>query len=176
MATKASEKPADPKPSNPRARARRTVPPNRSRTTPEAIASWERAHKAVQLRRQGLMWDDIAGQLGYASRSSAYEAARRFMRDYPREDAEALRDMETDRIDQVQTSLWPRVLSGDPRAVEVWTKLSERRSKLMGLDKPERKEVTVLTEDAVDHAIRQAREEMEAKARAAGVEVPQVSV
>lgn len=171
------KKAARPKPDDFHARAKRKVtPPCRSRMTPDAVERWERAHQAVQLRRSGLMWDEIAERCGYSNRGSAYNAAKKFMHDYPREDAEALRDMETDRIDQVQTALWPRVLSGDPRAVEVWTKLSERRSKLMGMDKPERKEVTVLTEDAVDHAIRQAREEMEAKARAAGVEVPQVTV
>jgi hypothetical protein len=156
---------------NPRARGRRTIPPNRSPTRPEAIETWEKARQALQLRRTGMLWDDIAEAVGYKSRSGAYQAVRRFMKEYPREDAESLRDMEADRLDEAQQALWPAVLRGEIRATEVWVKLSERRSRLLGTDKPERKEVTVLTEDVVDKAIREAREEMERAARASGVEV-----
>lgn len=154
-----------------RARARRSVPPNRSRTRPEAIETWEKARQAVALRRTGMMWDDIARAVGYKGRSGAYDAVRRFMREYPREDAEALRDMEADRLDEAQQALWPAVLRGEVRATEVWIKLSERRSRLCGMDKPERKELTVLTEDVVDKAIREQLAEMERAARASGVEV-----
>jgi hypothetical protein len=86
-----------------------------------------------------------------------------------------MRDLELDRIEKTARALEPRIEQGDVRAAEVWNKLSERRAKLMGLDKPERREVTVMTEDALDKAIREAREEMERKARSAqeaGIELP----
>jgi hypothetical protein len=161
---------------NPRAHAKRkTVPPNRSRTAPEAIETWERAHEAVRLRRTGMLWDEIATALGYKSRSGAYQAARRFMLEYPREDAEALRDMEADRLDQAQQALWEAVQRGEVRPTEVWIKLSERRSKLLGMDKPDKRELTVLSEDAVDHSIRMLKEELERTARDAGVDVPETA-
>jgi hypothetical protein len=86
-----------------------------------------------------------------------------------------MRDLELDSIEQKMRQLEPKCEASDARAIEVWNKLSERRSKLMGLDKPERREVTVMTEDALDKAIREAREEMERKARSAqeqGIELP----
>lgn len=158
-----------------RARARELAA-KKGRSKPEDIARWERDYECVKMRRANVDWDTIVEKLGYASKGHAHNRFVAFMRAYPRDDVETLRDLELDRIERVRVALEPRVNAGDPRAAEVWNKLSERLSKLCGLDKPERKEVTVLTEDAVDHAIRQAREEMEAKARAAGVEVPQVTV
>jgi hypothetical protein len=116
-------------------------------------------------------------RLGYASKGHAHDRYLAFMREYPRDDVETMRDLELDRIEKVARALEPKVEQGDVRAAEVWNKLSERRSKLMGLDKPERREVTVITEDAVDKAIREVREELEKKARLAAeqgitIEVP----
>lgn len=52
--------------------------------------------------------------------------------------------------------------------VEAWNSIrawSESKRKLYGVDAPIRKEITVLTEDVVDAALRKASEEHEAKAR-----------
>lgn len=144
---------------------------------PEDIARWERDHQCVQMRRECVDWDTIAQTLGYSSRGHAHNRFVAFMRAYPRDDIEAMRDLELDRLDKQCNALQSRCEQGDPRAIEVWNKLSERRAKLMGLDKPERKELTVLTEDVVDKAIREATEAMEratASAQASGIDVPTV--
>jgi hypothetical protein len=142
---------------------------------PEDIARWERDYECVKMRRAEVDWVTIAEKLGYSSTGHAHDAFMRFMRAYPRDDVEAMRELELDRIEKTCRALEPKIADGDVRAAEVWNKLSERRAKLMGLDKPERREVTVMTEDALDKAIREAREEMDRKARSAqeaGIELP----
>jgi hypothetical protein len=155
----------------PRVRARR------GGSSPKDIERWERDYQCVQMRRAEVDWDTIVERLGYSSTGHAHNRFVAFMRAYPRDDVETMRDLELQRIEKTAMALEPRIAAGGPdavRAAEVWNKLSERRSKLMGLDKPERKEITVLTEDVVDKAIREAQEEMERKAKEAGVAVPEL--
>lgn len=168
-------------PETPRVTTRRSLPrsgrnaPFGSKSKPADIERWERDYECVKLRRAEVDWDTIVEKLGYASPGHAHNRFVAFMRAYPRDDIEQMRDLELDRIEKTARALEPRVAQGDVRAAEVWNKLSERRAKLMGLDKPERRELTVLTEDVVDKAIREATEGMERSARAAGVAVPELS-
>jgi hypothetical protein len=147
----------------------------RGRTSPAAILRWERDYKCVKMRLAECDWQTIVETLGYSSTGHAHDQFMSFMREYPRDDVEAMRNLELDRLEKTCRALQPRIDQGDPRACEVWNKLSERRAKLMGLDKPERRELTVLTEDVIDRAIREATEAMErstAAAQEAGIELP----
>lgn len=159
--SKTASKPAQSTGKNPRARGRRAggVPFGQG-SSAEDIARWERDYQCVQLRRQEVDWPTIAERLGYSSPGHAHNRFVAFMRAYPRDDVETMRDLELQRIERACAALEPKVASGDVRAAEVWNKLSERRSKLMGLDKPERREITVLTEDVVSAACRKLEEEM----------------
>lgn len=153
---------------------------NNDGSSKAALERWERDYQCVQLRRAEVDFITIAETLGYASSGHAHDRFTAFMRQYPRDDVEQMRDLELDRIEKTARALEPTIAAGGQnavRAAEVWNKLSERRSKLMGLDKPERKEVTVVTEDAVDKAIREAQQEMERKrsqALEAGIEMPTI--
>jgi hypothetical protein len=158
-----------------RARAYARKPKPNGRTRPEDIERWERDYKCVQMRRAAVDWVTIAQELGYASTGHAHDRFLAFMRAYPRDDVEAMRDLELDSIEQKMRQLEAGCAKGEARAIEVWNKLSERRSKLMGLDKPERKEVTVLTEDVVDRAIREELEQLQRTARNAGVDIPETA-
>lgn len=44
------------------------------------------------------------------------------------------------KLDMASSAIWPRVLQGRERSLEVWLKLEERRAKLLGLDKAEKVE------------------------------------
>lgn len=172
MSTDAAPDTAQTPDANPRARARKR---SQSRSTPADIERWERDYECVQLRRAEVDWDTIAEKLGYASKGHAHNRFLAFMREYPRDDVETLRDLELDKIERKMRQLEPRCTDGDPRAIEVWNKLSERRSKLMGLDKPERREITVLTDDVVQKSIRESEAAYSAKmleARELGIELP----
>lgn len=49
---------------------------------------------------------------------------------------ETARKEELDRIDTIIATVWPAVESGDDKAINTYLKVSERRAKLLGLDKP----------------------------------------
>lgn len=148
----------------------------RSVSHPEVIARAERDAKAVELRRAGMTWDAIARTLGYSDSGHAHGAFRRYMANYPREAVEDLRQLELDRLDAMQHAIWPRVLdatdSNQHWAMDRALKIQDQRSRLMGLNKPVRQEVTVLTESTVDTAIAALKEQLAAQALAAGVELP----
>lgn len=159
----------------PRGRRRR-----QSRSKPADIERWERDYQCVQLRRAEVDWHTIVDRLGYSSTGHAYDRFMAFMREYPREDIETMRDLEIDRITKNAQALEQIIETGEKtseriRAAEVWVKLSERRAKLGGWEKPERREVTVLSDDLVQRAIREESDRAERRALEAqrlGIEIP----
>ncbi len=52
-----------------------------------------------------------------------------------REEAEALRTEEMQRMEAVSDALWHRALEGDLRAIETWLKVRTRYAALGGIDK-----------------------------------------
>jgi len=114
----------------------------------------ERRRAAVTLRIEGKPWQEIADTLGYDSRSSASKDVTRAMQQAIANLAlplEEYRQLELDRLDAMQNALWPKVMDGDPRAIDTTLRLMDRRAKFLGLDAPARMEV--LTIDAIDAAI-----------------------
>lgn len=134
----------------------------RPTTTPAAIARRDRDEQCAKLRRAGLGWDQIASQLGYSSAGHAYDRFMLIMKEYPREDIEAARDLEADRLDQLQRALWPKCLAGDEAAITTALRIMDQRARLLGYNAPVRKEITVLTESVVDKALAQAQADHEA--------------
>lgn len=133
------------------------------------VVTAERRKAAVELRMQGLRWHEIADRLGYADRAAAYTDVRRALEkavadlSFP---LEAHRQLELDRLDAMQNALWPKILDGDPRAVDSALRLMDRRAKLLGLDAPQR--VEVLTLDAIDAAIADLEQQLTARRSEAG--------
>lgn len=147
---------------------RRHTTPNNSRTTEAAIARHERDVQCVQLRRAGLGWDAIAGQLGYSSAARAYERFQVFMKEYPREDAEAARELEADRYDQLQRAIWAKCLKGDTWAIDRALKLMDQRARLLGLNMPVRQTIEVISESTVDKAIAELEAQINERSQSAG--------
>lgn len=114
----------------------------------------DRRRKAIEMRIAGHHWQDIADTLHYASKGAAHTDVTRALEQAVAELAiplEGYRQLELDRLDTMQTALWPKVLSGDTKAIDTTLRLMDRRAKLLGLDAPQRMEVVTL--DAVDAAI-----------------------
>ncbi|MEU0516633.1 hypothetical protein [Streptosporangium sp. NPDC006007] len=115
---------------------------------------------ACRLRARGLTYEQIATDLGMASKSSAYDAVQRALTATVKEPAEEVRQIELIRLDELHRSalavleathyvvdkgavvLW----NGDPliddgpilAAVDRLLKVQERRARLLGLDSPQR--------------------------------------
>lgn len=99
--------------------------------------------QVVHLRRQGISFRAIASQLGY-SLPMAYEAFKVAMAENGADPAEvrALRLLESERLDAAQAAIWHKVMNGNLEAVRVFVRVSERRSKLWGLDAPTKTELS----------------------------------
>ena len=114
----------------------------------------ERRIRAVTLRRAGVGYRAIAKELG-VSVGRAWGLVDEALRAVLVDGTERLRQIEGERLDDAQRALWPAVVSGDLRAVDVFVRLSARRARLFGLD--------VEAESEVDREVRDAyREQVEA--------------
>lgn len=107
-------------------------------TGQRAIAAHDKAVQAITLRRMGLPLREIADRVGYANASGAAKAIDRVMRDTLAEGAEALRGIELETLNWMQTQLAPSVSRGDVRSVRTVLQIMVRRAKLLGLDAPTR--------------------------------------
>jgi hypothetical protein len=108
----------------------------------------DREAEVVKLRRGGMTWDMIAQRTGFANPSSARQAFERANLRVIRDDVEALRVLEEDRLDILQTAYWGKALGGDLPAAQYVLKVAESRRKLLGLDMPVRQQVEVISYDA----------------------------
>ena len=100
------------------------------------IEALERQVKALELRKAGVSYEDIAKALGWAHKSGAFMAVRRQIAMVRREPAEALITLEAERLDKLLMSVWKQAVNGNFGAVDRVLKIMERRAKLLGLDAP----------------------------------------
>ena len=107
-----------------------------SRKHGRTIEAYERDQKALELRKEGYSYESISEQLGYSTPSASYKAVMRRLRDMDRPAVSMLRELEVQRLDAMLYAVWNDVLQGDANAVTTALRISERRSRLLGLDAP----------------------------------------
>lgn len=96
----------------------------------------ERRRKAYELRMQGASYFQIADKLG-VSHDTIRKDIKAFMNYIPRENAIELRDMELDKLNQMELALQKKLRSGSPQAVNAAIRIMQHRATLMGLDRIE---------------------------------------
>lgn len=107
------------------------------RVTRTKVEIRERQRQALELRLAGETFQSIAGKLDYKSKHGAYKAVETALREITREPAEAVRQLELQRLDAMLVTLWPQMQRGDLQALAGCLKIGERRAKLLGLDAAE---------------------------------------
>jgi hypothetical protein len=112
-----------------------------SRTSERRLVAHDRHLRALELRRDGKTFPEIAYELGYSAVSSAYEAVMTALKDTLREPAEEVRKLELDRLDAMLNAIWPQALSGDLKAIDSVLRLMDRRARYLGLDAPVRVDI-----------------------------------
>lgn len=103
----------------------------------------ERQRRALELRKAGHTFQEIADQLGWKGPQGAHNAVMSALKKTLQEPADELRTLELERLDTMLNALWPAILRGDrgsPRAAEVALKIMDRRAALLGLDAPKQVE------------------------------------
>lgn len=121
-----------------------------SMTSEKRLTAVERQRAALELRKAGKSYEAIARELGYGGPSSAHNAVKAALRKTLQEPADDLRALEVARMDAMLDGLWPKVLAGNPRAVEVAIKVLERRARLLGLDAPQKINIEQVIAETAD--------------------------
>ncbi len=114
--------------------------------TPERIAIAERRHMALDMRRQGGSYRQIAESLreveGIPPKYSHVQAQRdvtemlRQINEANREAVAILKRLELERLDELWYVYWKPAIGGDIAAAHYLLRLMERRARLEGLDAP----------------------------------------
>jgi hypothetical protein len=131
--------------------------------TPEQIAEVSRDAEVIAARRvdaltyrlAGASYRKIAKQLGVSVETawSDVQSELRALRSIAVQDAEELRELEMQRLDQWALYLAPAAQTGDARAIATLVRIQERRAKLLGIDAPTRNEHTGKNGAPIAHAV-----------------------
>ncbi|QDU60012.1 hypothetical protein Pan216_08490 [Planctomycetes bacterium Pan216] len=97
-------------------------------------AACSRQERALELRKAGLSYEEIAEKVGYSNRRSAHQAVTSALRKSSRETTEEVRLLELERLNRLLVSVWSSALKGDEKSIDRALKILERRGKLLGLD------------------------------------------
>jgi hypothetical protein len=98
-----------------------------------ALASARRV-RAVELKASGFTYEQVANQLGYTSRGTAFNVVAKALREQTAEAVSNLRDLENTRLDALQAALWDAAMTGDVRAVMACVQIVQARFRLNGLE------------------------------------------
>jgi hypothetical protein len=112
---------------------------------PKKKITIDRDRQALDLRKAGASYDQIARQLGYFNRGGAFKAVARGLDTVKHlmvESAEDVRSLELTRLDALLLGIWQAATSGDVQAVTAALRIAERRAAYLGLDAPKRQELT----------------------------------
>ena len=100
-----------------------------------AIALAKRT-QAVTYRLAGMTYAQIADACHYSHHTAARVAVTEALRESMHQQVDELRELENLRLDRQLAAIWTTVLAGDIQAGNLALRLSERRSRLNGLDRP----------------------------------------
>ena len=107
-------------------------------TSAAKIRSLERRRQAIELRREGRTYREIAEVMGI-SRARANKIVTEELEQIAKElldEAKQFRALELERLEVVNQRLWAYVHAGSLDAIDRFLRLSARRSALLGLDSP----------------------------------------
>src|ERR1035437_6943000 len=100
-----------------------------------ALAAARRA-RAVELRTAGLTYDQIAMELGYANRGTAYRVVSEALKAQTLEAVGELRNLEAERLDSLQLAMWQKAMDGDVPSAMAVLRCIMSRCRLLGLGGP----------------------------------------
>ncbi len=104
--------------------------------SPTRLAAAERQVQALELRKRGKTFDDIAQAVGYNSPQAAYEGVKAALKRTQQEPADEVRQIELERLDRMLDAMWDKATAGKDFSVDRVLAIMDRRAKYLGLDKP----------------------------------------
>ena len=98
------------------------------------VQTYERDRQALELRKAGVSYDEIARRLGWRARGGAHHAVKRALVRTMQEPADDIRKLEAERLDALLLATWAQAQHGNLGAVDRCLNIAVRRAKLLGLD------------------------------------------
>ena len=95
--------------------------------TERRAAAAEKRKLALDLRRAGWGFDDIAAEVGYSNKGTAYKAVKQAIAEITRESATELLELELARLDDLQSGAYEAARSGDLFAIDRVLKIIDQR-------------------------------------------------
>ncbi len=111
----------------------------RARESPLSVRRIEAAERQVQaleLRKRGKTFQDIADSLGYATAQGAYLAVESGLKRTQQQPADSVRQLELERLDKLLDAMWDKATAGKDFSVDRVLAIMDRRARYLGLDKP----------------------------------------
>lgn len=126
----------------------------------------EKKQKCLELRKCGGSFRSIAEQQGISLGlvHKYISEALSEINELTAQDAEQLRELELQRLDTAQLAIAKLVRQGHLGAVDRWLRISERRSKLLGLDAPIQQQVKLETEKQLTQTLDLLQKRMDSNA------------
>ncbi len=101
-----------------------------------ALAAARRA-RAIELISQGLPYEQVADELGYANKGTVHRLVHQALARETSRAAQQLQRVEAARLDALQVAIWDQATSGDVNAARAATRILLARCRLLGLlDQP----------------------------------------
>lgn len=115
-----------------------------------------RSAEAVNLKLAGLSYEQIADRLEI-SQSGVQDLVGRYVRStrLPAEEIVVMRGVENARLDRAQLAIWPQVLAGDHKAIDLYLRINTARRRMNGLDAPVEINLAVTVRQEMEQALAQ---------------------
>ena len=131
-----------------------------SKTSKRRIKAVERQRAALELRKTGATYQEIADQLRYQGSSGAYKSVMSALKRTLQEPARDVRLLELIRLDDLYAAVYQMIQQSiedsEPLpliAVDRCLKIMDRRAKLLGLDAPAKLQVADWRREMEDQGI-----------------------
>lgn len=118
------------------------VTPAQSLDEKRAEEQEKRRAEIYSLTLAGYTQEQIAERFKVSQMEISHTLQRMFDSS-PETTVQQMRTIENARIDRAQQSIWTDVLRGDHKAIATFIRLSERRSRINGMDAPVKMDLTV---------------------------------
>lgn len=115
--------------------------PRKGVTAPSRLYARERALKAMELRKAGVSYPEIADTLGYATPAGARNAVVRLMEAIPKDQTIDLREVQIERLNHMLKVLWPKINAGNEGAINTGLRIMAQIDGLTGTAAPQQVDV-----------------------------------
>ena len=101
--------------------------------TDTALAEYRKA-RSVELRLAGYEYEEIAHEVGYSNKGTAWRTVTKALRERVDQAVMEYRELELPRLDALQAACWDKAMAGDIPSATLVLKVMGQRSRLLGLE------------------------------------------